>query len=304
MNTNPLFINNWSNDFLFAYKTTLFSDLPDTISLQLINGNEKFYMNWYGSLSSSYGFRWGRKHEGLDIPLHTGDSVFSSFDGIVRFAKSTTSGYGNCVIIRHFNGLETLYGHLSKISVNENQFIEAGSLIGLGGSTGRSTGPHLHFETRYKDYSFNPMKIIDIKSKELISNDITFTKKELFPDHFIVAPPSPPKPIYNKSDYIKKSKNATISKSRQKGKKTAVEIKKKKSNSKINTAKPTKNKTTAKKSNVDKSKINKAKSTKNNTTTKKSNVEKAKITKSKSSKNNTTAKKTNVAKAKIKKTKP
>ena len=197
-NTNPIFKDFWDNNHLFVYKSVSFSDLSDTISLNLSSNKDKFCMNWFGSISSSYGQRWGRKHEGLDIPLHTGDSVVASFDGIVRFAKSTTSGYGNCIIIRHLNGLETLYGHLSKIEVAENQFVKSGDLIGLGGSTGKSTGPHLHFETRYYDYSFNPTKIIDLNNRQLKDSSMLFSKKELFPEHFYTGPT--PAPVNNKKN--------------------------------------------------------------------------------------------------------
>jgi hypothetical protein len=184
--SDSVFIKYWDNKHLFVYKNVDFSGLPDTISLNLIRNKENFTFNWYGSVSSHYGSRWGRKHEGMDIPLHTGDTVVSSFDGVVRFAQYTNSGYGNCIIIRHLNGLETLYGHLSKIEVSENQFVRSGELIGLGGSTGRSTGPHLHFETRFQDYSFNPAKIIDINNRKLVDSTMVFTKKDLFSERFII----------------------------------------------------------------------------------------------------------------------
>lgn len=229
LSTNPVFLNYWDNDHLFAYKTVYFSDIGDTITLQLLNNDEEdFKLNWYGSISSSYGRRWGRKHEGLDIPLHTGDSVVSTFDGIVRFAKFTSSGYGNCVVIRHLNGLETLYGHLSKIEVSENQFIKSGELIGLGGSTGRSTGPHLHFETRLYDYSFNPAKIIDINNRQLVNSTMVFTKKELFSEHFYIEPAV--KATIKKEKPVKSKVTAT--KKKEKPNKSKVTAKSKKNDSK------------------------------------------------------------------------
>ena len=279
LNTNPIFSNYWDNDHLFVYKAVDFSDLGDTISLQLLNNDaDNFKMNWYGSISSSYGRRWGRKHEGLDIPLHTGDSVVSTFDGIVRFAKCTSTGYGNCIVIRHLNGLETLYGHLSKIEVLENQFVKSGQLIGRGGSTGRSTGPHLHFETRLYDYSFNPTKIININNRQLVNSKMVFTKKELFSDHFYTQPsatdisikekPVKPKitPIKkkekpNKSKVVAKTKKndnkkgkketkvtkVTKKESPKKSKKETVQPKgkTKKENSKISTKKPVSKQTKA-----------------------------------------------------------
>ena len=251
LNTNPIFLNNWDNNHLFVYKTMNFADIGDTISLKLLhNDADNFKMNWYGSISSSYGRRWGRKHEGLDIPLHTGDSVVSTFDGIVRFAKCTSSGYGNCIIIRHLNGLETLYGHLSKIEVSENQFVKSGELIGLGGSTGRSTGPHLHFETRLYDYSFNPTKIIDINNRALINNAMTFSKKELFPEHFYTAPTVDPtskkqKTVKSKVAITKKKEKPTKSKVTAKSKKNDNKKEKKETKgTKKETAKKSKKETT------------------------------------------------------------
>jgi hypothetical protein len=173
---------------LFAYGPKKLDELPDTLNLKLLNNDEKFTLTYYGNVNSNFGQRWGRKHEGLDLALHLYDSVFAAFDGIVRFAKCTNCGYGNCVIIRHLNGLETLYGHLSKINVFENQFVKSGETIGLGGSTGYSTGPHLHFETRLNDFSFNPQKIIDIKNKKLFNDSISFSKKTLFSERYYPEP--------------------------------------------------------------------------------------------------------------------
>ena len=273
LNTHPAFTNFWDNNYLFVYKTVKFADIGDTIALQLLNPEDKFKLNWYGSISSSYGRRWGRKHEGLDIPLHTGDSVVSSFDGVVRFARCTNSGYGNCIIVRHLNGLETLYGHLSKIEVSENQFVKSGELIGLGGSTGKSTGPHLHFETRLYDYSFNPNKIIDISNRQLVNSAMVFTKKELFPEHFYTEPPS--KPIIKK-EKSNKSKATTKSKKNEK-KKGKKEPKTTKGSKKENPKKSKKESTEAnskKKKTNSKAKTSK-KETNSNTKSKKANQKSA-----------------------------
>ena len=89
-----------------------------------------------------------RFHSGIDLDLEVGDNVEASFDGIVKRADYV-SGYGNLVVLKHFNGLETYYAHLSKILVTIGDTLEAGDKLGLGGSTGRSTGPHLHYEIRY-----------------------------------------------------------------------------------------------------------------------------------------------------------
>ena len=153
--------------------------MPDEINLSLLSENETFRLTWYGRMNSVFGSRWGRQHEGLDLHLNFGDSVVAAFDGIVRYAKSNSGGYGNCIVIRHKNGLETLYGHLSRIKISENQFVKSGDLIGLGGSTGHSTGPHLHFETRYKGISFDPQLLIDLNTQELKSNIVIIDKSDL-----------------------------------------------------------------------------------------------------------------------------
>lgn len=179
LSENVLFKEFWNNEMTFSYDDFDPAVLPEIIELPLISGEEKFVLTWYGGLTSSYGPRWGRMHHGLDLHLRTGDTVVSAFDGIVRFAGYNKSGFGNCVVVRHLNGLETLYGHLSKISVVPNQFLMAGELLGLGGSTGRSSGPHLHFETRYKDYSFDPLLIIDRQTYGLKSDKLVISKKTL-----------------------------------------------------------------------------------------------------------------------------
>jgi murein DD-endopeptidase MepM/ murein hydrolase activator NlpD len=86
------------------------------------------------------------------------------------------SGYGNCVVVRHYNGIETLYGHLSKIKVKVNQEVKAGEVIGLGGRTGRASCNHLHFETRFQGKAFNPKQMIDFETYSLIADTFAITK--------------------------------------------------------------------------------------------------------------------------------
>jgi murein DD-endopeptidase MepM/ murein hydrolase activator NlpD len=119
--------------------------------------------------TSLYGVkrRRGRIHHGIDIPFPEGTPVVAAFDGIVRVSTYNTGGYGNVVIIRHSNKLETYYAHFSRRLVNPGQMVKAGDTIGLGGSTGRSRGPHLHFETRYLGSHFNPARIIDFQNYKL-----------------------------------------------------------------------------------------------------------------------------------------
>lgn len=120
-----------------------------------------------GRITSKYGWRRSRWHKGIDIKLDIGDPVYAAFDGVVRMQRYNAGGYGNYILIRHYNGLETIYGHLSEAIVVRNQTVRAGEVIGYGGSTGRSTGPHLHFETRLMGQAFDPSRIIDFETFEL-----------------------------------------------------------------------------------------------------------------------------------------
>lgn len=141
---------------------TILDAMPDEINLRLAADSSDFCFPVRNIKTSNYGWRWKRGHHGVDIRLRTGDPVHAAFGGTVRVA-SRMGGYGNCVVIRHPNGLETLYGHLSKISVKHGQQVTAGEVIGLGGSTGNSTGPHLHFECRFLYQTFDPEWILDFE---------------------------------------------------------------------------------------------------------------------------------------------
>lgn len=145
---------------------TKVDQLPDEINLRLVADTTEFCFPVRNRKTSSYGWRWNRGHHGVDIGLHTGDPVYAAFSGTVRVA-SRMGGYGNCIVIRHPNGLETLYGHLSKINVKPNQQVDVGEVIGLGGSTGNSTGPHLHFECRFLYQTFDPEWILDFNNYSL-----------------------------------------------------------------------------------------------------------------------------------------
>jgi murein DD-endopeptidase MepM/ murein hydrolase activator NlpD len=128
-----------------------------------------------GQVNSKFGWRDGRMHKGIDINLNKGDAVISAFDGMVRIA-SAKGAFGNVVIIRHYNGLETVYAHLSKIKVKTGQVVLAGQLVGLGGSTGRSSGPHLHFEVRFKGQALNPSSIISFIENKTFNDSIVIKK--------------------------------------------------------------------------------------------------------------------------------
>lgn len=112
-------------------------------------------------ITSHFGHRGYRWHYGTDIDLDTGDSIYAAFDGVVRINKWDGGGYGNYIVLRHYNGLETLYGHMSKTIAQPGQFVKAGEVIGLGGSTGRSSGPHLHYEVRYQGNPLDPELMYD-----------------------------------------------------------------------------------------------------------------------------------------------
>ncbi len=121
-------------------------------------------------INSPFGPRWGRQHEGLDIKVYIGDTIRAAFDGKVRICKYNGGGYGYYIVIRHPNGLETLYGHLSKQIVKKDQVVRAGEPIGLGGNTGKSNGSHLHFETRVLGQPINPALMFDFEHQDVVSD--------------------------------------------------------------------------------------------------------------------------------------
>jgi len=125
-------------------------------------------------VTSNFGARWGRQHKGLDIKVYIGDTIRAAFSGKVRIVKYEPRGYGKYVVIRHYNGLETYYGHMSKQLVTENQEVNAGDPIGLGGNTGRSTGSHLHFETRLCGVALNPALMFDFRNQDVTGDFYTF----------------------------------------------------------------------------------------------------------------------------------
>ncbi|MFI3320258.1 MAG: LysM peptidoglycan-binding domain-containing protein [Rikenellaceae bacterium] len=119
-----------------------------------------------GYVTSNYGWRRNRMHSGIDIKAFVGDNIYAAFDGVVRLAKYY-SAYGYCVVIRHYNGLETLYAHNSKLLVKPNDHVKAGDVIAFAGNTGRSTGSHLHFEVRVNGQCINPNLVIDTESRSI-----------------------------------------------------------------------------------------------------------------------------------------
>ena len=163
------FTSYWSTHVVNPYVKEPFDSIHYRTTLCLVDSVSRFVCPHQGKVFSKYGMRHGRPHTGCDVPYPTGTPVYCAFDGRVRLAEKHR-GYGNLIIVRHENGLETFYGHLSRMDVKAGQWVHAGDLIGLGGSTGRSSGPHLHFETRYRGYAFDPLWIIDFESGTLRKN--------------------------------------------------------------------------------------------------------------------------------------
>ncbi|MFA7081453.1 MAG: peptidoglycan DD-metalloendopeptidase family protein [Bacteroidales bacterium] len=155
-----------------------FGEFPDEFKIKLIDErkNQSFHFPCdRGVKSSPYGWRWERPHGGIDFALNTGEPIYSVFDGVVRVAQ-VNGGYGNMILVRHFNNLETLYAHLSKMIVKVGQEVKAGDIIGYSGNTGFSTGPHLHFECRCLYQTFDPEWILDIKNRTLRTKHINIEK--------------------------------------------------------------------------------------------------------------------------------
>lgn len=155
---------------IIHYPKVNFSTKQDTTYIYLCQ-HSPYIHPCKGIKTSSFGFRRYRYHYGTDIDVETGDPIYATFDGIVRVAKRNPS-YGNLVIIRHYNGLETYYAHLSSLSVEPDQPVKAGDLIGKGGNTGRSRGSHLHFEVRYLGAPINPEDLIDFSNGSLLCDTL------------------------------------------------------------------------------------------------------------------------------------
>lgn len=150
------------------------SEVPDSKVIDVTG----YYIPVPGKVNSNYGYRarFGRMHKGVDLHIRSNDTIYAAFEGKVRLTNYEAKGYGYYVILRHPNGLETVYGHLNRFLVKPNQSVKAGQPIALGGSTGRSTGPHLHFETRFMGYAINPNAIFDFANHTTHTDTYTFSK--------------------------------------------------------------------------------------------------------------------------------
>ena len=164
----------WSNAYAHAYKNVV---LPDSFNIDLSN----FCMPTTNTkITDIFGYRPRRRrmHYGLDVKVYIGDTIRAAFSGKVRVVKDQgrRRGYGKYIIIRHDNGLETVYGHLSKQLVKEDQYVEVGEVIGLGGNTGRSTGSHLHFETRLLGQAIDPALMFDFEKQDIVADNYLYQK--------------------------------------------------------------------------------------------------------------------------------
>lgn len=175
-NDTTIYNDHWNTTATNAYADVELSSFAEATPIRLVDSLKSYHYPYLGRITSRYGPRRGRPHQGLDISLKTGDPIYATFDGKVRLSKAA-GNYGNLVIIRHCNGLETYYAHLSERSVQTGDWVVAGQQIGLGGSTGRSTGPHLHYEVRYRGQSFDPERIIDFKTGELRREELLLKRR-------------------------------------------------------------------------------------------------------------------------------
>lgn len=170
-----IYNNIWTRERLNPYNFPIDS-LPDSVRIDC----SRFCMPAMGHITSKFGARRYRYHFGTDIKVNTGDTISCAFAGVVRIIDYEPKGYGRYVVVRHDNGLETVYAHLSRVLVHENERIDCGGTIGLGGNTGRSTGPHLHFEIRYIGNAINPELLVDFVNKNIRMDEYVITKRNTF----------------------------------------------------------------------------------------------------------------------------
>ena len=162
----------WSNEYAHKYTNVV---MPDSLLIDLTG----FCMPTENTkVTDIFGYRPRRRrvHYGLDVKVQRGDTIRAAFDGKVRYVSYQRRGYGHYVVIRHPNGLETLYAHLTSKLVEENEVVKAGDPIGLGGNTGRSTGTHLHFETRLLGKALNPALMFDFPNQDVTGDTYLYMK--------------------------------------------------------------------------------------------------------------------------------
>lgn len=172
---DDIYGNIWTSEKLNPYRIPIDS-LPDSVRINC----KGFHIPVPGYVTSSFGPRRYRYHFGTDLKLNIGDTVVAAFEGKVRIIDYEPMGYGHYLVLRHNNGLETVYAHLSEIKVVLNQDVKSGQIIALGGNTGRSTGAHLHFEIRYLGNAINPENIINFSTGLAHNDTYLITKKNSF----------------------------------------------------------------------------------------------------------------------------
>ena len=221
LDENDIVYETFDNQVVHYLKKFDYASMQGQIPVRLTNEKAKKYYTCpvEGPVTSHFGPRRNRFHYGTDIGMRTGTPIKAMFDGVVRYAK-WCNGYGNVVVIRHDNGLETYYGHMSKITSKPNQKVKAGEIIGLVGSTGRSSGPHLHLEIRYLGAAINPEHMVDFSNFTLKDdNEMFYLTRNDF------------KPTYNsKSPTVKSSSSRSLAKAKTRstrsGKSSSVTVKK------------------------------------------------------------------------------
>lgn len=175
---DSIYLGVWDTEWINPYKIKI-DDLPDSVLFDCEN-----YVHPIESrrITSRFGLRRYRFHYGLDIGLNVGDTVRSVFEGQVRIIDYERGGYGHYIVVRHPNGFETVYAHLSRVLMHKNDTVKAGQPIALGGNTGRSTGPHLHFEVRFLGNAINPTKLIDFEEQQMLESKYLMVKSNAY-DH-------------------------------------------------------------------------------------------------------------------------
>ncbi|MEM9052430.1 MAG: M23 family metallopeptidase [Bacteroidota bacterium] len=190
--------SDWNTQVPNPFRNSL-AKFDSSLTLLLVDSlaNCGFHTPFDGVVTSRFGWRYGRNHNGIDIDLEVWDPVHSAFPGVVRVARYY-KGFGRVVVVRHYNGLETLYAHLHRFKVKPGDIVEAGDIVGLGGSSGNSTGSHLHFEVRFQGVPIKPSQIINFRTNQLRSNVIKLRKSGAF----LAAVPEMKEYEVKKGDYL------------------------------------------------------------------------------------------------------